>query len=234
MEHRHGLDAIDCKILTILQANGRITNVKLASEVGLSPPTVLERVRKLEERGIVERYVALVNETFVRTHYGDADPIGRRIRLGPPDHLLTGGSDAPPWYTNVGVLGDVRRRGAATAVLPEVYIPQAQDMDVAREFFIVVHTSGLGSDVTGALRQAVQRQRRGFLKPVRSDMNLVGPAPIVGVFAAFVQHPILKDGDVFGRFDSAPSHVIVPPLPIVKIADFRDHVLDTAAAAGLG
>ncbi len=103
------------------------------------------------------RYVALVNETFVRTHYGDADPIGRRIRLGPPDHLLAEGSYAPPWYTIVGVLGDVRRRGAATAVLPEVHIPQAQDMDVAREFFIVVHAGGPGSDVAGLLRQAVQR-----------------------------------------------------------------------------
>jgi putative ABC transport system permease protein len=103
------------------------------------------------------RYVALVNETFVRTYYGDADPIGRRIRLGPPDQLLTEGSYSPPWYTIVGVLGDVRRRGAATAVLPEVYIPQSQDMDVAREFFVVVHTGGFASDVAGALRQAVQR-----------------------------------------------------------------------------
>jgi putative ABC transport system permease protein len=103
------------------------------------------------------RYVALVNETFVRTQHGDADPIGRRIRLGPPDHLLTEGSVAPPWYTIVGVLGDVRRRGPATAIMPEVYIPQAQDMDVAREFFMVVHTGGHGSDVVGALRRAVQR-----------------------------------------------------------------------------
>ena len=55
------LDPVDRRILTILQENGRITNVKLASEVGLSPPTVLERVRKLEERGIIEKYVALVN-----------------------------------------------------------------------------------------------------------------------------------------------------------------------------
>lgn len=55
------LDHVDRRILAILQENGRITNVKLASEVGLSPPTVLERVRKLEERGIIEKYVALVN-----------------------------------------------------------------------------------------------------------------------------------------------------------------------------
>jgi len=61
MNTENTLDPVDRRILTILQENGRITNVKLASEVGLSPPTVLERVRKLEERGIIEKYVALVN-----------------------------------------------------------------------------------------------------------------------------------------------------------------------------
>ncbi|MGD8867755.1 MAG: ADOP family duplicated permease, partial [Gemmatimonadales bacterium] len=87
------------------------------------------------------RFVALVNETFVRTHYGDADPLGRRIRLAPPDHLLSDPRYPPPWYTIVGVVGDVHRRGLATPVLPEVYIPQTQDMDVAREFFVVVRST---------------------------------------------------------------------------------------------
>jgi Lrp/AsnC family leucine-responsive transcriptional regulator len=61
MNANNALDPVDRRILSILQENGRITNVKLAAEVGLSPPTVLERVRKLEERGIIEKYVALVN-----------------------------------------------------------------------------------------------------------------------------------------------------------------------------
>lgn len=59
------LDAVDRRILGVLQQNGRITNVKLAAEVGLSPPTVLERVRKLEEHGVIERYVALVGPAHV-------------------------------------------------------------------------------------------------------------------------------------------------------------------------
>jgi putative ABC transport system permease protein len=101
------------------------------------------------------RFVALVNETFVKTHYGDAEPIGRRIRLAAPDHLLSDPQYEPPWYTIVGVVGDVRRRGLATAVLPEVYIPQTQDMDVAREFFVVVHGSGSRDALADALRRAV-------------------------------------------------------------------------------
>ncbi len=55
------LDTIDRKILTILQQNGRITNAKLAATVGLSPPAVLERVRRLEATGVIDRYVAILD-----------------------------------------------------------------------------------------------------------------------------------------------------------------------------
>ncbi len=65
MNGKHGLDQVDCKILALLQENGRMTNVKLAGEVGLSPPTVLERVRKLEDQGIIQKYVALLDPAKV-------------------------------------------------------------------------------------------------------------------------------------------------------------------------
>jgi Lrp/AsnC family leucine-responsive transcriptional regulator len=55
------IDGIDKKILDLLQDNGRITNAQLAKEVGLSPPPMLERVRKLEKNGIIRKYVALVD-----------------------------------------------------------------------------------------------------------------------------------------------------------------------------
>jgi len=54
------LDAIDRKILTILQKNGRLSNVELAEAVGLSPSPCLRRVRALEEAGVIRDYVALV------------------------------------------------------------------------------------------------------------------------------------------------------------------------------
>jgi len=59
------LHPVDRRILGILQEQGRIPNVQLAAEVGLSPSAVLERVRKLEERGIIEKYVALVDSKKV-------------------------------------------------------------------------------------------------------------------------------------------------------------------------
>jgi Lrp/AsnC family leucine-responsive transcriptional regulator len=55
------LDTTDKKILTILQQDGRISNARLAQKVGLSPPAVLERVRRLESSGIIAKYVAILN-----------------------------------------------------------------------------------------------------------------------------------------------------------------------------
>ncbi len=59
------LHPADKRILEILQAQGRIPNVQLAAAVGLSPSAVLERVRKLEERGIIHKYVTLLDNRKV-------------------------------------------------------------------------------------------------------------------------------------------------------------------------
>ena len=56
------LDAIDRKILKELQDDGRITNVELASRVGISAPPCLRRVRALEEAGFIRGYRALLDE----------------------------------------------------------------------------------------------------------------------------------------------------------------------------
>lgn len=56
------LDAIDLKILTELQNDGRITNVELARRVGISAPPCLRRVRALEEAGFIKGYRGLLDE----------------------------------------------------------------------------------------------------------------------------------------------------------------------------
>ncbi|NNJ68780.1 MAG: Lrp/AsnC family transcriptional regulator, partial [Boseongicola sp.] len=55
------LDPIDRKILAELQADGRMTNVELASRVGISAPPCLRRVRTLEEQGYIKGYHAAVD-----------------------------------------------------------------------------------------------------------------------------------------------------------------------------
>jgi Lrp/AsnC family transcriptional regulator, leucine-responsive regulatory protein len=55
------LDDIDLTILDILQKNGRTRRNDLAAAVGLSIPSISERLRKMEESGILEGYHAVVN-----------------------------------------------------------------------------------------------------------------------------------------------------------------------------
>jgi len=55
------LDIIDWKILSALQENGRTTYSQIARQVNLTAPAVAQRVRKLEEAGIITGYHAAVN-----------------------------------------------------------------------------------------------------------------------------------------------------------------------------
>jgi len=55
------LDDIDLKILSIIQDDARAPISKLAKQVGLSPPSVHERISKLEERGVIAEYVAVLD-----------------------------------------------------------------------------------------------------------------------------------------------------------------------------
>ncbi|MBL4802558.1 MAG: Lrp/AsnC family transcriptional regulator [Emcibacter sp.] len=61
MTKKRTIDRIDLKILSILQNNARITNHDLSSEVNLSPSSCLQRVRRLEEEGYLESYMAVIN-----------------------------------------------------------------------------------------------------------------------------------------------------------------------------
>lgn len=61
MSHVQKIDDIDKKILEILQARAKITNAKLSEEIGLSPAPTLERVKKLEQMGIISSYHAKLN-----------------------------------------------------------------------------------------------------------------------------------------------------------------------------
>lgn len=59
------IDSIDKQILSILQQDAQITNVELARKIGISPPAMLERVKRLEKNGIIKRYVAIVDPSKI-------------------------------------------------------------------------------------------------------------------------------------------------------------------------
>ena len=65
MSTTHTIDKLDKAILRRLQANGRETYDVIGEQVGLSPSAVLRRVKRLEESGVIDRYVALVQPETV-------------------------------------------------------------------------------------------------------------------------------------------------------------------------
>lgn len=88
-----GLDRIDRQILTLLRQDGRMSHAAIAKEVGLSGPAVHDRVRKLEQNGVIAGYTAILDpEKLDRSHvafaqvtlsegneFADDEPIVARI-----------------------------------------------------------------------------------------------------------------------------------------------------------
>lgn len=103
------LDATDCRILTVLQKQGRITNADLSERVNLSPSACHRRVQRLEEAGVILGYVALLDArrldrpttVYVEiTLQGQADELldafEREVRRVPEVlecHLMAGSAD---------------------------------------------------------------------------------------------------------------------------------------------
>jgi Lrp/AsnC family leucine-responsive transcriptional regulator len=91
------LDPIDRHILRLLRADGRLAHATIAKEVGLSGPAVHERVRKLEQTGVISSYTAVLDpEVLGRPHvafvlvtlnegneFAADDPIVARMREEP-------------------------------------------------------------------------------------------------------------------------------------------------------
>ena len=103
------LDAIDRRILTLLQSDSRITMQELAAKVGLSISPCHRRVKLLEERGVITRYIATVDQKalgllvsvfisikLARQKEEDLDRFARAISKWPEVlecYLMTGNRD---------------------------------------------------------------------------------------------------------------------------------------------
>ena len=104
-----GIDKIDARILRVLQKDGRISNLKLAETVHLSPTAVLERVKRLTREGYILGYEARLNPArlgagmlvFVevlldRTVHDVMDTFKASVQVRPEIlecHLVAGGFD---------------------------------------------------------------------------------------------------------------------------------------------
>jgi len=55
------IDGVSLQILNIIRQNAKLPNAEIARQIGMAPSAVLERVRKLEEQGIIQGYIAQIN-----------------------------------------------------------------------------------------------------------------------------------------------------------------------------
>ncbi|MFA1677405.1 Lrp/AsnC family transcriptional regulator [Rhizobium mongolense] len=123
------LDQVDRSILRLLRVDARMSNAKLAAEVGLSPSASLRRIRLMEQAGIIRGYTALidtaqsdstiaviVNITLERQTEEYLDRFEAAVRKHPEIrecYLMTGGSD----YT---LRVDVENAGAFERIHKEI------------------------------------------------------------------------------------------------------------------
>jgi predicted lysophospholipase L1 biosynthesis ABC-type transport system permease subunit len=129
--------------------------------------------------------VVVVNESFARQYFGGTNPLGRRVDSGT-------GTDGPIWMTVVGVVADVRERGADLETKPAVYVPFGQ---TAIAFFqpseIAVRTSVEPTSIANALRRAVWTvDRQEPVSAVRTmddivDESLASRQQVLTLVAAF-------------------------------------------------
>lgn len=81
------IDGIDAKILKALQRDGRLSQLELADEVGLSPTPCTRRVKKLEADGYIRGYTALIDEG--RLGFGFSIFVSVRLDKQIDDRLVT-------------------------------------------------------------------------------------------------------------------------------------------------
>jgi Lrp/AsnC family transcriptional regulator, leucine-responsive regulatory protein len=67
-EEKRMIDATDREILKILQQNGRISNAEIARQIGMAPSAILERIRKLEARKVIQGYEARIDPEALGLH----------------------------------------------------------------------------------------------------------------------------------------------------------------------
>ena len=72
------------------------------------------------------RAVAIINDAMARRLWPGRDPVGKRFMLGAAD-------SGKPWFTVVGVVGDMRRQGLENEPIPQMFEPLAQNPAAARD-----------------------------------------------------------------------------------------------------
>ncbi len=103
--------------------------------------------RFLDERDTASApQAAVISESLARSQYPHQDPIGKRLHVGPTDR---------PWYTVVGVVGDVKQASLATGDLAAVYLSTRQTWFADETLSFVIRTAGDPALLVPAVKNAI-------------------------------------------------------------------------------
>jgi predicted permease len=124
----------------------------------------LLRGRDFDEHddGVNKDRVVIINDRFARKFWPNDDPVGKRIKIGPPENN--------PWLTIVGVVKDIHQTGLENPIGFTVYEPLAQSA---------------GSDESVAVR--TQGDPAAIISEVRSELHRIEPTLLVDKFATMDQ-----------------------------------------------
>jgi putative ABC transport system permease protein len=128
----------------------------------LGTPLLRGRFFSIGDRPEAPR-VAIINDAMARRLWPGHDSVGRRFTLAPRN------SDGP-WYTVVGVVGDMRRQGPEREALPQIFVSLAQNPPPRNVDLFIRTSSDDPLAMAGALRAAVRR--------VEKNAPIYGVAPL--------------------------------------------------------
>jgi predicted permease len=148
------------QVLTVERADGTIserlrhTRDEVSADFfrTLGTPLLRGRFFSIDDRPEAPR-AAIINDAMARHSWPGQDPVGRRFMLGARD------SDAP-WFTVVGVVGDMRRQGPEREALPQIFVSLAQNPASRNVAFCIRTSSDDPLAMAGAIRAAVGRAEK--------------------------------------------------------------------------
>ena len=134
------LDDVDRKILELLQQNALMTNAEIGLEVGMSAPSVFERIRKLKQRRVIQRFTAIIDPAAV------GKTLTAFIRLTVAyDEKHDAGIAAVTWVAPMTVVGRALPFHRTTAPLRKL-VPATESVKAGSPTLALV---GLMDDRTG-------------------------------------------------------------------------------------
>jgi len=89
---------------------------------------------------------ALISQSLARSHFGNASPLGKRLHVGPRDR---------PWYTIVGVVGDVKQTSLSIDQSDAVYLPTRQTWFADEALSFVIRTRGEPAALVASVKSAI-------------------------------------------------------------------------------